>query len=84
MRENRSNLALFNEIAELLSGARNDTRGKRGQAPFAGEFVNQVNPHSGWLSDVTVTSDATTKTYDVNLQWSNESQGFEITEIVQK
>ena len=51
---------------------------------FHGEFINQVTPYSGWLSDVVVTSDGTTKTYDVNLQWSNESQSFEITEIIQK
>jgi hypothetical protein len=29
LRGNRSNIALFNEIAAHLSGARNDTRGKR-------------------------------------------------------
>jgi hypothetical protein len=51
---------------------------------FHGEFVNQVTPYGGWLYDVNVTSDGITRTYDVNLQWSNESQSFEITEIIQK
>jgi hypothetical protein len=51
---------------------------------FHGDFVNQVTPRSGWLHDVAVTSDGVTRMYDVNLQWSNESQGFEITDIIQK
>jgi len=51
---------------------------------FHGDSVNHITPHSGWLSDMAVTSDGVTRMYDVNLQWSNESQGFEIVEIVPK
>jgi len=51
---------------------------------FQGDFVTQVTPRNGWLRDVAVTSEGVTKMYDVNLQWSDESQSFEITEIVQK
>ena len=48
---------------------------------FQGDFVTQVTPRNGWLRDVAVTSEGVTKMYDVNLQWSDESQSFEITEI---
>jgi hypothetical protein len=49
---------------------------------FYAETVNQVTPQGVWVYDVNVTGDGTTKKYDVKLEWSDQSQGFEIIEVV--
>jgi N-acetylmuramoyl-L-alanine amidase len=48
---------------------------------FSGDFVTQVKPDSFWLNNISVTIEGVTKTYDIQVQWSNASQGFEIKEI---
>jgi hypothetical protein len=49
---------------------------------FYAETVNQVTPQGVWVYDVNVTGDGTTKKYDVKLEWSDQTQGFEIIEVV--
>jgi hypothetical protein len=49
---------------------------------FYAETVSQVTPQGVWVYDVNVTGDGTTKKYDVKLEWSDQSQGFEIIELV--
>jgi len=51
---------------------------------FHGDFATQVVPDSFWLNNVNVTIEDITKTYDIQVQWSNAPQGFEIKEIVPK
>jgi hypothetical protein len=49
---------------------------------FYAETVNQVAPQDVWVYDVSVTGDGTTNPYDLKLEWSDQSQGFEIIEVV--
>jgi hypothetical protein len=49
---------------------------------FYAETVSQVAPQGVWVYDVNVTGDGATKKYDVKLEWSDQSQGFEIIELV--
>jgi hypothetical protein len=49
---------------------------------FHGDFATQVVPDSFWLNNVSVTIEGVTKTYNIRVQWSNASQGFEIVEVV--
>jgi hypothetical protein len=49
---------------------------------FYAETVNQVTPQGVWVYDVNVTGDGATKKYDVKLEWSDQSQGFEIIELL--
>ncbi len=51
---------------------------------FHGEFVEKMRPSSRWLRNNSVTADGVTKKYDIEIEWSNVSQGFEIIEIIQK
>jgi len=51
---------------------------------FHGDFATQVTPDSFWLNNVNVTIEGVTRTYDIQVQWFNASQGFEIKEIVPK
>jgi uncharacterized repeat protein (TIGR02543 family) len=46
-----------------------------------GEVITQVNPKEWVIPEVNLTLDGNTKTYDLRLEWSNESQAFEIIEI---
>jgi len=46
-----------------------------------GDMITQVNPNEWLLPGVTVTVDGNTKTYDLKLEWSNESQSFEIIDL---
>ena len=49
---------------------------------FHGDFVTDVTPGSEWLQNLSVTIDGVTKIYNVRLEWSEETQGFVITEII--
>jgi hypothetical protein len=49
---------------------------------FHGDFVEDMIPNSRWLRLNRVKADGITKTYDIKIQWSNETQAFEITDIV--
>ena len=49
---------------------------------FHGGFVTEVVPDSFWFNNVNVTIEGVTKTYDIQVQWSNASQGFRIIEVV--
>ncbi len=51
---------------------------------FHGQFVEEVNPISRWLLNNAITADGITLTYDIKIEWSNASQGFEITDLIQK
>jgi hypothetical protein len=51
---------------------------------FHGEFVTNANPATWTLSNEVVTVGGTNRNYDIVIQWSNATQGFEITEIIQK
>ena len=49
---------------------------------FTAETVSQVAPQDVWVYDVNLTGDGITKPYDLKLEWSDQSQGFEIIEVV--
>ena len=49
---------------------------------FYAQTVNLVAPQGVWMYDVNVTGDGITKPYDLKLEWSDQSQGFEIIEVV--
>ena len=49
---------------------------------FHGEFVTGMTPEFLVPGTITVTADGVTKTYDVNIEWSNESQDFGIADII--
>ncbi|MDD1673401.1 MAG: Ig-like domain-containing protein, partial [Methanomicrobiales archaeon] len=51
---------------------------------FHGEMVSQASPNEWVIPGVQMTADGVTKAYDLKLEWSNESQGFEISDIVEK
>ena len=51
---------------------------------FHGEFADKVVPGERILRHNVVTVDGTDKTYDIQIDWSNASQGFEITDIIPK
>jgi hypothetical protein len=51
---------------------------------FHGEFVEKVSPSNRTLRDNSVTVDGVTKKYDIKIEWSNESQGYQITDIIEK
>ena len=51
---------------------------------FHGEFVTQVTPGERWLMNNVVTVDGIDKTYDIKIEWSNASQGFQITDVIAK
>jgi len=48
---------------------------------ISGEMVNQVNPMEFMVPGVNLTMDGNTNTYDLRLEWSNESQAFEIIDL---
>ncbi len=49
---------------------------------FHGEFVDKIIPVERRLRRNVVTVDGIDKIYDILLDWSNASQGFEITDII--
>ena len=51
---------------------------------FHGEIVDEASPKEWVIPGLLITVDGVTKSYDLKLQWSNESQAFEISEIVEK
>jgi len=48
---------------------------------FHGEFVEDMTPLEHWLYNQAVTIDGVTKNYDIRIEWSTPTQGFQITEI---
>ena len=51
---------------------------------FHGESVTQASPNEWVMPDVKITADGEAGTYDVRIEWVNESQSFEISEIIPK
>jgi len=51
---------------------------------FQGEFVTQMVPQRRMLYGNSVTADGVKKNYHIEIQWSNEIQGFQITDIIEK
>jgi hypothetical protein len=51
---------------------------------FHGEFVEKVAPKQRRLNHNVVTVDGINKTYDIKIDWSNASQGFEIIDVIPK
>jgi len=51
---------------------------------FHGEYVNQVAPGTDWLYDKSVTADGVPRLYDIQIEWSEAIQGFQIIDIVPK
>lgn len=51
---------------------------------FHGEFVEKMSPSNRLLRNNAVKADGVTKKYDIGIEWTNRSQGFEIIEIIQK
>ena len=64
-------------------GARQDLAANITVVKFDGyEMVDSVNPSKVWLRSVQVTADGGTRPYDIRIEWSNETQGFQIVDIV--
>lgn len=51
---------------------------------FHGEFVDKVIPGERRLNNNVVTVGGIDKTYDITIDWSNASQGFQITDVIPK
>jgi len=51
---------------------------------FHGEFVINVVPGSRLLENNAVTVDGITRNYDIWIVWSNGTQGFQITDVIEK
>lgn len=51
---------------------------------FHGELVEKVIPDKRRLNHNVVTVDGIDKTYDIKIDWSNISQGFEIIDVIPK
>lgn len=51
---------------------------------FHVEFIEKASPGAIWLRNWSFTGEGLTGKYDVKLEWSNETQGFTITEIIAK
>jgi hypothetical protein len=65
-----------------LEGETLDLASKVNVMRFHGEIVTQVTPEGYLPYQVDVTADGFTKTYDVNIEWSEEIQDFGISEII--
>ncbi len=48
---------------------------------FSGDMITQVNPNEWLIPGVNLTVDGNSKRYDVKLEWSNDSQSFEIIDL---
>lgn len=51
---------------------------------FHGEFVEKMIPTERWLRKNAVTVDGITQNYDIKIEWSEETQRFEITDVIKK
>jgi hypothetical protein len=51
---------------------------------FHGDMVTSVVPDTSWFRHNVVTSDGTTRIYDIHLKWVPEKQDFEIQAIIPK
>ncbi len=51
---------------------------------FHGEFVEKMTPAGKWFRNVLATVDGISRKYDIKIEWSNEIQGFIITNIIPK
>ena len=51
---------------------------------FHGEFVEKLIPGERWLRKNSVTAEGVTKTYDIKIEWSEETQRFEITDVIER
>jgi N-acetylmuramoyl-L-alanine amidase len=51
---------------------------------FHGEFVDKLIPGERRLNNNVVTVGGIDKTYDIKIDWSNASQGFQITDVIPK
>jgi hypothetical protein len=48
---------------------------------LSGEMITRVNPGEWTIPEVNLTVDGSTKAYDLRLEWSSESQAFEIIDL---
>jgi hypothetical protein len=51
---------------------------------FHGDFVDKMNPSKRLLRNNSVTADGTTQRYNIEIEWSDALQGFEIIDIIHK
>jgi hypothetical protein len=48
---------------------------------ISGDMVNQDNPREVLIPGIKLTVDGNTNTYDLRLEWSKESQAYEIIDL---
>jgi len=66
-----------------LKGETLDLASKVNVVRFHGEVVTQIAPEEGYLPyQIKVTADGLTRSYDVNVEWCEETQDFGISEII--
>jgi hypothetical protein len=65
-----------------LKGETLDLASKVNVVRFHGEVVTQMAPEGYLPYQVDVTADGLTKSYDVNVEWCEETQDFGISEII--
>jgi len=65
-----------------LKGETLDLASKVNVVRFHGEVVTQMAPEGYLPYQVDVTADGSTKSYDVNVEWCEETQDFGISEII--
>jgi hypothetical protein len=51
---------------------------------FHGEFIEKMNPKRRWLYNNSVTAEGVIQKYSIEIEWSNQLQGFEITDVIRK
>ena len=51
---------------------------------FQGDFVEKMIPAERWLRKNAVTVDGITQKYDIKIEWSEETQSFEITDVIKR
>lgn len=51
---------------------------------FHGDTVEKMAPAEKWLRNVRVTADGVSKKYDIEIEWSEDMQGFSIIDIIPK
>ncbi len=67
-----------------LDGLTKDLKATVAVIRFHGEFVENMAPAEKWLKNVLVTVDGASKNYDIEIEWSEDIQGFSITNIIPK
>jgi uncharacterized repeat protein (TIGR02543 family) len=70
--------------AHSVAGETLDLTSEVWVAKFHGDLVTAMSPKAWPIPGVEVTVDAVTKSYDVRLEWSDETQAFELSEIIEK